>query len=375
VSWYRQRIERDLTRWRAAGWVGESGAAAIRADLAARKSPLGAATILAILGAILFGLAIMSFVAANWNGMSKLARLLLLCGTLWGCYGAAAILFYRQLSLFGHAAVLAGIATFGASIMLIAQMYHMDGNPPDAVMLWMLGALLAAVLLRSNAALAATFVLMVTWTFWQRSLNEDAHWTFLVAWAIAAGIALSMDWRPSLHLAALALIAWLVPLGYLIFDHHAHWIVVLLGMLVAGGALVAGGVIDRRGTLSSAALLSYGVAIAFSGLFIMQFLQFLDYGLVTGAAKPSTGRLVILALLTLALLLAAMLRALAHDDKAALWLGYAAFAVEVFSLYAHTIGTLLDTSLFFLVAALIFSALAAAAYRLHQRKPASGATA
>ncbi len=33
-------------------------------------------------------------------------------------------------------AVLAGIALYGASIMLIAQMYHMDGNPPDAVLLW-----------------------------------------------------------------------------------------------------------------------------------------------------------------------------------------------------------------------------------------------
>ena len=41
-----------------------------------------------------------------------------------------------------------------------------------------------------------------------------------------------------------------------------------------------------------------------------------------------------------------------------------------------TIGTLLNTSLFFLVSALIVSAFAYAAYRLHQRKaPGSGVAA
>ena len=83
--------------------------------------------------------------------MSKLARLLLLLATLWGCYGAAAVLLQRRLEAFAQAAVLGGIAVYGASIMLIAQMYHMEGNPPDAVLLWALGALLAAVLAQSNA--------------------------------------------------------------------------------------------------------------------------------------------------------------------------------------------------------------------------------
>ena len=46
--------------------------------------------------------------------------------------------------------MLGGIAVYGASIMLIAQMYHMEGNPPDAVLMWALGALLAAVLVRST---------------------------------------------------------------------------------------------------------------------------------------------------------------------------------------------------------------------------------
>ena len=143
MSWYRTKVERDLARWQSAGWVNEAGASAIRTDLSSRKSPFGVAPVFAILGAVLFGFAVMSFVAAHWTGMSKLARLALLLVTLWGCYGGGALLFQRQLNAFAHAAVLGGIAVYGASIMLIAQMYHMEGNPPDAVLMWALGALLA----------------------------------------------------------------------------------------------------------------------------------------------------------------------------------------------------------------------------------------
>jgi uncharacterized membrane protein len=71
-----------------------------------------------------------------------------------------------------------------------------------------------------------------------------------------------------------------------------------------------------------------------------------------------------------------MFWALTSDNRGALWLGYIAFAVEVFAIYIRMLGTLLDTSLFFLIAALIVSALAWLAYRLRQREaPAARAAA
>ena len=73
------------------------------------------------------------------------------------------------------------------------------------------------------------------------------------------------------------------------------------------------------------------------------------------------------------MLLVAMLWALGADNRAALWLAYAAFALEIFTLYLKTFGTLLNTSLFFLVAAVIVSLLAWAAYKLHQRRSPVGA--
>src|SRR5262245_28338203 len=267
MAWYRSKLERDLKRWQAAGWVTSEGAGAIRRDLDQHNSAFAAAPVLAVLGALLFGFAVMSFVAAHWTGMSKLARLALLIGTLWACYGGAALLFQRQLNAFAQAAVLGGIAVFGASIMLIAQMYHMEGNPADAVLLWALGALLAAVLTKSTPALAASFVLLSVWSNWERLGSESAHLSFLLPWGGAAATAAWLGWRPGYHLAALSLTLWLVPLGFLIWGQHAHWLVVLIGGAVAVGAATAGEALDRRLPIS-AALFAYALAVAYAGLFI-----------------------------------------------------------------------------------------------------------
>jgi len=252
--------------------------------------------------------------------------------------------------------------------MLIAQMYHLEGNPPDAVLTWALGALLAAVLIRSRPALAAGFVLLVAWSNYERSLADAAHWEFLPAWAAAAAVAAWLGWRPGLDLAAISLGIWLVPLGFFLLDHHAHWITAAIGALAAVGAAAAGPAIDRR-IAASAALFAYASMVAFAGLYVFAFV---DYGVPDRSWTP---QLVLLAALTLVLLLAAMLWALVSDNRGALWLAYGGFALEVFSLYVRTMGTLLDTALFFLIAALMVSALAWAAYTLHRRLPAAGLSA
>jgi uncharacterized membrane protein len=367
MSWYRHK-EHDLARWQAAGWVSEAGACAIRAELASRRSLFGIAPIFAVLGAVLFGCAVMSFVAAHWTGMSKLARLALLLAGLWGCYGAAFLLRRRRLNTFAEAAVLGGVAVFGASIMLIAQMYHIEGNPPDAVLTWALGGLFSAVLAQSRAALTAAFVLAVVWSNYERTLAGVAHWEFLPLLAATTATAAWLGWRAGLHLAAISLLIWLVPLGYFLLDHDAHWIVAGVGALAAVGAAAAGPAIDRRMAIS-AALFAYAIIVAFAGLYL---LEFADGSLFHRLPDKSwTPQLVLLAGLTLIFLLGAMLWARLSDNREALWFAYGGFALEVFSLYVRTFGTLLDTSLFFLIAALMVTALAWAAYGLHRRS-ASG---
>jgi len=206
------------------------------------------------------------------------------------------------------------------------------------------------------------------WTWWERSLSNAAHFGFLVPWVAAAALAAWMRWRPGLHLAAVSLVSWLIPLGFFILGHHAHWLVALLGAALAAAVVAAGPAIDQRARVS-AATFAYAIVIAYAALFIMQFVD--SRWFFGTAPNGSLGRLILLAAISIVGLLGAMLWALKTDNTAALWLAYAGFAVEVFMLHVMTIGTLLNTSLFFLISALIVSAFAYAAYRLHQRKAAT----
>lgn len=364
----RRHLHEDIARWREAGWVTEEGAAAIRAELAARRNGPGLSGVLGILGVVMLGFAAMSFVAANWQEMPRILRLGIIFAGLGGSYAAAAILFARRMEAFGHAAILLGVAFFGAGIMLISQMYHIDGHPPDAVLVWALGALGAGVLLGSNPALAAASLLFGLWTGMEGASGDTVHWPFLLAVAALALAFLAHRWRPGLHLVAVLLMGWIVRVGFVVDNGHAHWMVALLGLAVCCSAVLALHLCPRIALFGVEAadlappLLAYGMTTAFAGLFAQQFIDVV-----------STPALVTLAVLTLALLLAAIVYGVREGLKPVVWLGYVGFSVEVLAIYFNTVGTLLGSSLFYLVAGVIIIALAALARRLHRADDNIGA--
>jgi uncharacterized membrane protein len=355
MSRYARRLDRDLSRWREAGWVSADAETAIRRDVAGQSRGVELAPVLGILGAVLIGFGAMSFVAAHWDEMARLLRLALIFGALFSAYGVAGILFERGHPAFAHAAVLVGVAVFGAGIMLIAQMYHIDGNPPDAVLTWGLGALLAGVVLRSDPALVLAMLAMGLWSGWVTGITGDVHWAFLLGWGAVAAAIYWRGWVPGLHLAAVMLGIWTVVLGYVLFDGHAHGVVVCLGLLVMAAGLAAHVVFGEQPAWALPAI-AYGMAIAFAGMFALQFVE-----------ETTTGTLLLFAVLALMLVLGGIGIGLRWGSGAMLWLGYGGFSIEVLGIYFKTVGTLIDTSLFFLSAGGIVIILAVIAYRLHAR--------
>lgn len=353
---YRKRIDRDLARWREAGWISPDGEAAIRGDLdKGGARTIGLANALAVLSAVLIGFAVMSFVAANWQAIPRVARLGMLITALWASYGIAWALARRGMSGFADAAILLGVAVFGGSIMLISQMYHMHGSPADAVLLWGSGALLAGVALRSNPSLAFAMVLAVYWGISEALRIDGVFWPFLVPWALISAAFFWQRWRPGLHLSALGLAGFVISLGYLMNGGVAHGLVVAVGLAVMASA-IAGERLRPELRASWAVGLNYGLAVAFAGLLALQFQD-----------KPQPEMFILLAVLTLMLLIAAIVWGLRSLNRGALWLGYGGFSIEVLAVYVETVGTLLNSALFFLVTGLIVSALAFIAYRLSAR--------
>ena len=359
MLWSRSQVRRDIDRWHDKGWLTADARKAILRDIDERRSGFSLPGVLGVLGAVLVGFAAMSFVAANWAGMPKLLRLSLLVGGLWLSYGLAAVLLRRGLDVFAQAAVLAGVTLFGASIMLVAQMYHIEGHPPGAVLMWGVGALVAAVAFRSVPAFVAATAILLVWSWWEMSLAyRQVHWAYLPAWAATALGYAWLRWRPGLHVGALSLAQWIVSLGYIVGGPHAHWIVVAIGVVIAGTGYVLHEPIDRVRRISHT-MVTYGAGLAYAGLFALQFMRSTRHG--------SVDMLIVLAVLTLGLIVALIFEGLRKGDRSLLWIGYAGFAAEVLALYFKTVGTLLGSSLFFLTAGLIVSGLAWVAYRLHQR--------
>jgi uncharacterized membrane protein len=359
---YRKRIDADLVRWREAGWITPEGESAIRRDLEKGVRTLGLANALAILSAVLIGFAVMSFVAANWQTMPRLLRIGMLFAALWASYGLSGVLARRGMTGFAHAAVLLGVSIFGGSIMLISQMYHMDGNPADAVLLWAGGALLAGVALRSNPSLAFAMVLVVYWGITEALRLDKVFWPFLVPWALISAAFYWQRWRPGLHLSGIALTGFIVSLGYRLNDGHAHGLVVAGGLAVMAAAIAGEKLKPELPALWSGSF-NYGLVITLAGLWALQFIE-----------NPPLDVFILLAVLALGLLVATIFWGMKAGNRGALWLSYIGFSVEILAIYGKTIGTLLNTSLFFLVAGLIVSGLAAIAYRLHQRGLPEGAT-
>ncbi|NJL08860.1 MAG: DUF2157 domain-containing protein [Methylacidiphilales bacterium] len=243
-----RRLERELPRWVDQGWLPAEGRSAILNDLVLRAQARQTPTLVfGGLGALLLAVGVVLFFAANWQAIPRWAKLVLILGMVWGSYGAAFALTRSGLRRFAEALVLLGALLFGAAIMLIGQTYHLPADPAGGVLLWTLGAFLAAYLWPSGLAAILGLALACLWAglVVAESLPE-LFWPFLLVWAVPIPLILRHGWRAARHVALIAFFYWLllsfVTIGEL-FDPDADDLLrfgaALGAFFVALGALIA----------------------------------------------------------------------------------------------------------------------------------------
>ncbi len=119
---------------------------------------------LTIFGAILVGIGVILFFAANWREVPSWAKITLLIASTIGAYVIGYILrFLAQRPAFGEAAFLIGSFLYGTSIFLILQTYHIPAEYPNEVLFWWLGILPLGYLLRLRSVTALAHLLMLFW--------------------------------------------------------------------------------------------------------------------------------------------------------------------------------------------------------------------
>ena len=271
---YRERLSRDLERWIAAGWVPEASRDSILEEAAARDRGWSAAGALAIMGAALIALAMLSFVAANWDGMARLFRFGLVIAALWAAFLGAGRAFDRGAPVLGHALALLGAALFGAAIALTAQTFNLSSFRNTAILIWALAALGVALLTPSRPVLILAVILGGTWSITE-SINDfapDIIWTYPLLWAVMFTAASRMKAPVSVHLLAASIIGWL---AWAILQYGENDLITPMEggsafALACGALALAGAALRDRQVFGAGGLTAWTASIAMLSGWTMQ---------------------------------------------------------------------------------------------------------
>lgn len=206
---YRRRLDTDLLRWQADGTISADTGDAIRRALGPMQGAISIATMVGIAGGLLIAAAFLAFVAANWSGIPRVARFGMLLAGIAGGHALGAMFARQARPYLADTAVAAAAIAFGASIALVGQMYHLAGDFAAALLLWGIGALVAAVLTGSCGALAVALAAACIWSGTRAiELPDMPHVAFVAFWLVAAGLALLWNSTPARHLVLIAALVW-----------------------------------------------------------------------------------------------------------------------------------------------------------------------
>ncbi|MCA9730980.1 DUF2157 domain-containing protein [candidate division KSB1 bacterium] len=191
----KKDLAQETVTWVEKGIISKDQADAICShygiDFNDQSSPFYGYSVLVMLAYLFLGLAVITLISANWETIPRLLRMtgliaLTIGVQVWG------LVNYRSGNKNAAVAWLfLGSLFYGASIMLIAQIYHIGEHFPDGIFWWAIGVLPLALLLRSTLLMTLAFGLGFIWFFVESSLNfyPTLFPLFLVAllWQLVRG--------------------------------------------------------------------------------------------------------------------------------------------------------------------------------------------
>jgi len=357
-------VERLVKRWQQEGLIDAETASRLNADLEKRGPRFSLGSVLATLGGLLLGAAVIMLVAANWQDMPRIMRIGLIFVLIWGCYLGGAWRELRGDKVLPQALYIVAAASFGAGIALVGQMYHLSGDVHSAALVWAGGVLASAFLLRSPVLAAfgagvACFYLS-TFAFDNDYGDMSYRWIAPILVLAGAGAARFTRSRNAAHIWCLFVLGWA---ALLYAEHNSREVLGM--MLVVGIALMLADAFAHQAlqklTRFAHPLASYGLLLALLALGILQ----VDI-MVSSVFDQNIAHDVIYGILILALSIGA-LAVCGRDNGSLRAIAYIAFSFEVLYLAFSTVGSMIGTSGFFLTAGVLVLLLAAFVRRMENR--------
>lgn len=138
--------EKQIRKWLKDGTITQKQAKKMLVDTTHyKKEQSSNKLIVAIstIGAILLGIGAILFIASNWQEIPNIVKVLILVGSTFGAYYLGYLFKYQKQNLpkVGVSLIFLGALLFGATIFLIAQIYHIGANNHALVLIWLIGVL------------------------------------------------------------------------------------------------------------------------------------------------------------------------------------------------------------------------------------------
>ncbi len=250
---YKDRLTRDLDAWISAGLVGADKRAAI---LLAVPDPrrLDAATALAWVGGALLGIAAIAFVAANWDGIPRLARFALLLAFFAITAGGGAWAAHKARPILSDIALTLAALVFAASIGLTGQIFDIAGDAQTALYGAGLAGMALALAGRSAGAAIATLIFVGLGDFQDfepfNATRVAAPWLVVFA-PLNVFLALRWSSAPLAHASAAGM---LVALFWFSVRFENEAMLCLLFAVALAGAATAARWLSQRDNASASVL-------------------------------------------------------------------------------------------------------------------------
>jgi uncharacterized membrane protein len=206
---FRDRLDRESGSWVNDGLITPEQKARIMARYPRKASPAAKATsgrlitTLSVMGSVLVGVGLILFVASNWSEIPRWGKLAIIFGTMLGSYMAGYIMRYGSdgrpsghYPKAGAAIIFLGTIIYGAGIWLIAQIFHINAHYPNGVLMWAVGVLPLAYLLRFRSILMLGLLGLLLWVGMEASfdiLNVSSYESFGI-YAVLYGLAGLVLW-------------------------------------------------------------------------------------------------------------------------------------------------------------------------------------
>jgi len=278
---YIKRLSKDLKRWTELGWVSGEFTSDILDDARKNSTSWTAAGSLAILGAVLISMAAISFVASNWIEMSPIVRMATILASLWLALLGAGQAFDKGNPVMGHALALLGAALFGIAIMLTAQTFNMSSFKNTALLIWALAAMAIAYFTPSRPVLILSTLLSAYWVFIETDnpFMPDILWLYLIIWCVTAYVANALKSLASFNLLALGLLSWISHLLWTFYqDDQLAWMETQAALVLITGALTVSAAYLRDKNITGSGVISSwsGIVVMISGFSLQWPLALID---------------------------------------------------------------------------------------------------